>query len=249
MATLVLIPFAFALGGGNLSDLESGMVYDTPPAIGDGGLDDDSDVTGAELGAYGVDPGHIEAVTADFRTPPGIVPTAALVQIRARNNAEVVASPPTETRLLYARLSDTVTDASYNVQALGNVPPEAWWAGPLTVAEVTTPTWYTGWYQNHPDLEDPTDAGNWFELSGFPDAAAALMDDGLRVTLGWRWLGGARLAWVDLFEVRLLIAYEPRRRPSCIRHRQRGDGLGASSAPRGRQNSTQQASLRGRGIR
>lgn len=40
----------------------------------------------------------------------------------------------------------------------------------------------------------------------------------------------------------------PRRRAPALRGRQRSDGLGSSSAPRGRQTGSRQASLRGRGF-
>lgn len=67
---------------------------------------------------------------------------------------------------------------------------------------------------------------------------------GFTFTYAWQWRFHPPL--IRYQDKVLLTTTRPR---SWLRHRQRGDGYGASSAPRGRQNNTQQASLRGKGIR
>jgi hypothetical protein len=212
MAFQAIKPYAVAVGVGDLdTDFETGLVYDDPVAFGDGSVVDDSDSSWLELGSYrdSSNAQHVETVVADFEAPAGATPTAMLVQIRARNSADVLGDDPGASRLFYVRLSDTATNDTYAYQALGNVAAANWWAGPLTEAGVSEPTWFSGWWQNHPDMSNPSDAGDWYDLTSDPAAAAALVAGTLRLTFAWRWIGDdtfSRRAWIDVFEVRLLLA-------------------------------------------
>lgn len=100
-------------------------------------------------------------------------------------------------------------------------------------------------------LATHTSGLDWYQLE--PGAQAVMRTEGWAVAFAVvptisTPLSGDVLHYT-LYEFGLQLDVNPRRRPSALRHRQRGDGYGASSAPRGRQNNTQQASLRGRGIR
>lgn len=219
--TITLTPYAqeSTSAAAPLAIATSWEILDPPTYFGGGTLSDDSDSSGATLGAeFDIDSNHHgEPVALWFKTPSGFDPTALLIQIRARNNAEVLDTPPPDsTRQIHTYLSSADGSVVFDTELVspggGNPSP----VSPLLLEEVDTTTDYTWWGPNGAasiDLDNPTQDGGWYQLdwsfSQDPGDKAALIGDGLRLDLGMYVAGAAgdpHLNWIDLFEVRLLVA-------------------------------------------
>lgn len=253
MATIELKPFNVAPNEGDLNGYEP---FEPVALVGGGDLTDDLDASYIEIGAWLDSDGTqwFERVSCDFVVPAGFDPAACLLRMRARNSADVLSAPPANSRNFLQALAEVETGAILDSQQ-----PYAGALEPFANAEAAEPTWVT-WYYNTataPDLNNPTDAGGWFDLNAYSSAKVALTGAGLRVTLGFYWIGeepyDRRRAWIDLFEFRLVVSDgivdATRRYLRPQRHSQRGDGFNMSSAPRHVQGRTRQSTNRNFGIR
>jgi hypothetical protein len=219
MSTITLAPYAqeSSSAAAPLGIGTSWEILDPPTYFGSGSLTDDSDDSGATLGAeFDISSNHHgEPVALWFKTPDGFDPTAFLIQMRARNNEDVRDTPPPDSsRQVHTYVSSadgsTVFDVEFTSPGGGNPSP----ISPLLLAEVAVANDYTWWGSNGAasiDLDNPTQAGGWYQLdfTGDPGDKAALTGDGLRLDLGVYVSGAAgdpHLNWIDLFEVRLLVA-------------------------------------------
>lgn len=216
LTTIVLSPYDQSDGTGSQWE-----IVDTPTYFGGGSLSDDSDATGATIGAE-LDLSsnhHGEPVAVYFKTPSGFDPFAFLIQTRMKNDPDVL--PPnaepfgTRQMVTYLRSADGTSEFDYELVSPGGGDPS-----PISEVLVppwtTTPTWFTWWAQSGAgsiDLDDPSQAGGWYQLdwtySGDAGDKDALTGDGLRLDIGLYFSGVAgdpHLNWFELYEVRLLVA-------------------------------------------
>lgn len=208
MTTTVLVPFHQETG---FTDVGTGdVIEDAPVLVGGGSVADGSDATYAQLGGYVDSDGfrHAESIAADFFYD-GVTPVALVLQVRLRTDDDVLLSPVTPALNDNPAILSTVDNVIIDTLDLR-------WAE-VKEGLVGSPTWYTwavqGDIENVPpvDLDDPTDAGGWFPIEPGDDAYTALTGDGLRFTFGAFWNGDdtnpdIRRAWIDLYEMRLIVA-------------------------------------------
>lgn len=234
-------------------------VVEVPPIFGS--VSDDSDTTFVEIEADFVSGAensrHTGLLSVEFDPlPPGTVPTHVGLFIRAKNGASF---PEGEVTFYtqYVRAGQVDLFDWYDWTTSADVT-----LGPLAAGTVTIPTDFYFFDNGTPFDQTGADLSGWYELSPTSPPGTtgyefyqALTSDGLRVDFLAEQASGLtpnppRRPYFDIYEVRLLVmvADPAGRRLVPLRGRQRGDGLGASSAPRGRQHTTRQASLRGNGI-
>jgi hypothetical protein len=259
MATTTLLTLVAQGSGSTVFDASTDGPWDVVESAtslaGGAALYDDDDATGLTIGAkvaidstkYG------EPVLVIFdNTPPGFNPTALLVQARMKNNAEALSADPAGLRQMFMRLTSgndrTVVFDREMVSSGGSGPIED-----ILIPATADPTWFTWWGINGtPDLDNPTEAGGWYQLdwsfSNDPGDKDALMGvDGNRLCLdmGIYWVNLAddvHVNWVDLLEVRLLVAGTYASvAPPCHLY-PRDDDLGVGTSAIWPPGSSQQAS-------
>lgn len=232
---VTLEPYAWSVGDADVAEpYLVGTSVHTPPITGD--VADDSDATYYELGAWfsGGGTRNTEIISCDFLLPPGPPPTAVLIYLRARTPDATLAAQPADLRQIWSVMAP-VGDPTNHLIAVANGnsanPPHM---APLYETDVAEPTWFRWFYQGgpDPDLDDPTEAGNWGETDANPGLAEALTGPGLRVSLFWQsendTLG--RIAWMNAYEVRLLVA-RPGGAPICQGFPRSGGG--GNTSPHG----------------
>lgn len=234
----------FAESAGTLAIGAGDVVNDTPPA--GGSVADGDDGTWVQLGGYIDSSGnkHVESWAADF-TSTG-QPFALVLQVRLKTDADVFGAPPSPSlNDCPVRLGDTTgTD-------FGLIPNLRWTnVKSGTVASATTYTWgVLGDIETADPVDEttPSDAAGWIVFDPTSDIGTALTGDGLRFTFGCFWDGDdtnpdVRRAWIDLMEMRLIVATTSGYHP--LRRFPRSDGLGIGPRRHYPLPSTGQRSLR-----
>lgn len=235
LTTITLNPYAQDNGyvGG-----EEWEIIDAPSYFGSGSVSDGSDTSGATIGAEFdiLSQHHGEPIATWFKTPPNFDPFAMLIQTRMRNTAEALAYTLDATRAMVTELSsaDNTTQFDHEFVSPGGSNPAP--VSDVLLATIGTPTDFT-WYGSTGaasiDLDNPSEAGGWYQLDwsfnrAFGDKEA-LTGDGLRLDLGLYFVGAAgdpHVDWFDLFEVSLLVAGTVVGGSPPLRRYPRSDGLG-----------------------
>lgn len=229
-AIITLVPY----------DVGPGIAYtpghSVPPVpIDSGSLTDDSDGTGFTL-ACKEDPGGGDinywsgVVATYFRTPPGFIPAAIAIQLRAKTNDSSIVSHGYRLEASFTSVDNSIYFTHDDI----GVPSAAIVGGdwvPVRVPSgsfdallnavtstlappytgVAEPDCFLGYWENVPfDIDNPTDSGGWYEMGYAHDALVegdieALMGDGLCLHLDIYPFGGVSLAeqgvWFDVVDL------------------------------------------------
>jgi hypothetical protein len=206
MTTIVtLYPNSVARGG---YDPAKDRVLPAPAVIGDGSLADDSDATGVELGisydaATGTD--YDEAISADFTADPALNPTWMYVSLRAATPAG------------FPNASDVISHRYfYRTDGVGGNLYQTAWPDPLDNGTAAAADWFNEAFAGQPITPGPPSRDtNWLNLpSDFPELLDPLTTTGLRVSLYAETVSlDTRTPVLDLYEIRLVVAYEPTTSP------------------------------------
>jgi len=214
-----------------------------------GSVSDNSDATVTTLEAEYQPSGdrYSEVLTLDFALPdPTVMPAFYYMKMRARDNADFVAHPErfVSFQFDYSKVADP-PGYTFDTWQLNHSSDSSGQFGELAAGIVTDPTWFNFSYVG---AGTPVDTANpssstWFEIdngewTGYVahQTYAALAGSGLRFTFYPRADSNLdpRTAYIDVFEVRMVVAYPVTAagRVPPLRLHPRSDGRGASSAQR-----------------
>lgn len=214
MATIVTLDPVWQ--GSDGADIEVGATIDSPALIGGGSVSDGSDDSWVEMAAWkdNTPVTHYEPLSCDFVLPSAFSnPTAIAMKLRLRTDPDVFSDPaPLSFPSSVILTLHAASDGTFLGRSLGGGSQVV--MVDIRTGNIPTIADRTFWFDDV-DLDDPTDAGFWFEFAvdaDDPDACvAALFGDGLRASIAID-AGDAldtperRHAWLDIYEFQLLVA-------------------------------------------
>jgi hypothetical protein len=222
VTSYTLVPVAQSYG--NPMTLSNEDTWESPTVQGSLSDGDDGTYTSLAAGLTADTVRHVDTVSCDFQFDGSLgTPTAAFLQIRARNNADVLADPPINNRQVWIEARSVADGTVYS-----DNPSPTPVVQPLLDVTVVDLAEFDFWWGDPPNPDDPTD-GNWldFDIGVLnPGAGTALTGAGLRVTLAFFWVGDSTTSlirtWMDVSEMRLIVAAgAPAATPQPYRARQR----------------------------
>lgn len=200
--------------GKNLDAVLGGTdIYDDPVLVGGGSISDGSDSSYVQIGTWSTTDltDHVEPLSVDFVLPPPYTnPTAIALKVRMRNDPDALdPGPPDFYPSNFWLMIDAVSDDTHFGDRLWTAYRSFSFANGVA-ASIDD---YSFWWDDV-DLDDPTDAGNWFEFAvdAFTGGAdTALTSDGLRITMAVEAtvamdIPPHRRPWLNVFEFQLLVA-------------------------------------------
>lgn len=232
MTTVSYSPTSYEMGGA----LPQFATHNLPAPVEVGGasLGDDSDASYVTLRAHyeSMDPDAAgeDSDLASCYFPPVAASDTPLwwhVAFRAKNNTQGY-STGTDSGVRWISRADD-PDRTY-IQQAGSLSPA------IAAYTVPAPTWFA-WAFTASDLILPGAPGydtNWSSVDDYTGFYDALTTSGLQVSFTTTSTADTRYDWLDLFEVRLVVAFGSVGRTfnPVLRVLPRSDGRGASSAAR-----------------